>query len=191
VSEIHDHYHRWSQAHDVVYLNGSRTHMDGVDFCGATGWHDFQAGAPISTSVQIQTWLTRISDSHNIDWGEPSRANNWKRVLLQAHEDAQRLQALAKCTLWPKVLITHHIPHRQLVKTTADPAWNALNGSFCNTQLENVQDPSIRVWCFGHTHFMYDKDIGSVRYVCNPRGYRGENPNWQPQTIEVSTQETV
>lgn len=50
--------------------------------------------------------------------------------------------------------------------------------------LEEYSD-TILVWCHGHTHAKADTVIGGTRVVCNPRGYPGENPNWEPLTIEV------
>jgi hypothetical protein len=86
----------------------------------------------------------------------------------------------------PKVMVTHHIPHRACtIFQPGDQIWNALNGSFCNTLMERINDPSVKAWCFGHTHYNWDKDINGIRYICNPRGYRGEKSHWEPVEVEV------
>lgn len=35
------------------------------------------------------------------------------------------------------------------------------------------QYASLHTWCYGHTHYNNDQRIGSVRLVCNQRGYKG------------------
>jgi hypothetical protein len=32
----------------------------------------------------------------------------------------------------------------------------------------------------GHTHSPFDYQVGATRIVCNPKGYSGENPNFDP-----------
>ena len=185
VPEIVDHYRRWSQAHDIHFLHRSSVTMDGVEFVGTTGWHDFVAGEPISFEDQIQAWNRGIRDSRVIDWAVSFPEVPWQRMMHEARLEADALSHMVMNNDLPKVVVTHHIPQRSFVMKKPDPGWNALNGSFCNTLLETVQDPSIRVWCFGHTHMTWDHDLGGVRYVCNPRGYPNEVPNWQPREIEV------
>ena len=182
VTELYDHYTRWFKAHDVHFLHRGAVEIDGVQFVGGTGWHDFQSGAPLSYDTQVNAWKNYISDSRYINWNTDKP---YQSVLEASVLDADAIaQNVASNTL-PKVIVTHHIPHRNCVLFKPDPIWNALNGSFCNTKLENIKDPSIKAWCFGHTHYQWDKQIGDTRYLCNPRGYPGENPNWTPIEVEI------
>jgi len=48
--------------------------------------------------------------------------------------------------------------------------------------------PQIKVWTHGHTHDPFDYMIGSIRIVCNPRGYDGHEDRadqFKLQYIEV------
>lgn len=186
VPEIVDHYRRWSEEHGIYFLHRSSVELDGVEFVGSTGWHDFEAGNPIPFDQQVLTWKRNMPESHLIPWDLTGHAITWQRVLKEAQLEQAAIHALVVNNSLPKVVVTHHVPNRQFLQYRTDRIWNALNGAFCNTLLEQVKDPSIRVWCFGHTHYTWDRDFDGVRFVCNPKGYHGENPSWQPREIEVN-----
>ena len=184
VDEIYGHYARWSQAHDIHFLNRTSVVMDGVEFVGATGWHNFDAGPYLKFDDQVQAWLEGINDSRCIRWCN-DRKMSWKCVLEAALTDAAYIREAVKQNALPKVVITHHIPHRNFVKVTLDQYWNLLNGSYLNTELETCVDPSIRAWCFGHTHNRMDREQDGIRYLNNARGYPRENATWFPVEVEV------
>lgn len=184
VDEIYDHYQRWSTVHGVHFLHRSSMTMDGVEFVGATGWHNFDAADYLSFDDQVSAWQDSMNDSRYINWGSHAQGD-FKPVLQAALDDADYIRQAVCANDLPKVVLTHHIPHRNLVKVTHNMMWNLLNGSFLNTELETCVDPTVRAWCFGHTHFRSDQDIQGVRYLNNARGYPGENPSWQPVEIEV------
>lgn len=184
VAEIYDHYARWSIAHDVHFLNRSSCVISGVQFVGATGWHNFDAAPDLTFDDQTQAWQDHMNDSRHIRWEHDSKPA-WTKVLQAALDDAEYIRNAVSANDTPKVVLTHHIPHRKFVKTTHMSMWNLLNGSFLNTELETCAHDSIKVWCFGHTHYRFDSDVNRIRYVNNARGYRHENPNWFPVEIEV------
>jgi Icc-related predicted phosphoesterase len=39
------------------------------------------------------------------------------------------------------------------------------------------------LWLHGHIHANRDYQVGSTRVVCNPRGYPGENADFDPRFI--------
>lgn len=182
VAEIYDHYARWSVAHDVHFLHRASVVVDGVQFVGVTGWHNFDADPQFRFEDQVQAWQDHMMDAQYINW---STTPAWKGVMEAAQADAAYVKQAIDQNELPKVIISHHIPHRDLVKVTTNHTWNLLNGSFLNTDLESCVNHSVKTWCFGHTHFRFDQDIQGVRYVNNARGYPRENPSWQPVEIEV------
>jgi predicted phosphodiesterase len=184
VSEIYDHYARWSQAHDVHFLHRADVIMDGVQFVGVTGWHNFDAAPYLRFEDQVQAWQDGMNDSRYINWG-PDTFGDFKPVLTAALDDADYLRDIVGLNDVPKVILSHHIPHRDLVKVTGNPGWNLLNGSFLNTELETVRHSSVKVWCYGHTHFREDRVIDGIRHVNNARGYPRENSSWSPVEIEI------
>lgn len=185
VPEIYAHYKAWSAAHGVHFLDGDAVTLSGIQFVGATGWHNFDAAPYLSFDAQVEAWQMGMPDAPYIRWHEGYEVN-FKPVLQKALEDALKLRELVRSNPDPKVVITHHVPHRNLMRFSSNnPSFNLLNGSFLNTELETVVDPSVKAWCYGHTHWRDDRMIGLVRYVNNARGYRGENDSWKPVEIEV------
>lgn len=184
VAEIYDHYQRWSNHHDIHFLHRNSVILDGVEFVGATGWHNFDAAPYLHFEDQVQAWQDSMNDARCIRWFDDNR-DGYKGVLEAALDDSDYIRGHVKSNNLPKVVITHHIPHRNFVKVTTNHLWNLLNGSYVNTELETCMDPSIRAWCFGHTHNRVDKDLNGVRYLNNARGYPRENPSWTPVEVEV------
>lgn len=86
------------------------------------------------------------------------------------------------------VVVTHMAPCEE----TLNPEYE---GHFSNEWYFNPHfrllmkeySDQIHVWCHGHTHASNEAVVEGVRVVCNPRGYPGENPEWEPKTIEINT----
>jgi len=88
------------------------------------------------------------------------------------------------------IVVTHMAPVRETLiwKGEADPNWDRSNAFYQNVYMAEVlreNADKILVWCHGHTHRPADVIVDGVRVVCNPRGYPGENPDWQPLNITV------
>ncbi len=134
VTEIYDHYARWSKAHDIEFLDGNSTQIDNGDekitIIGATGWHDFVSGGQYTTEQQVEAWSQYLNDARHINWGKPK---DWHAVMAKAAKDAADINTLVKTTEGPLVVMTHHIPRREFaMQNPADMIWTQLNGSFVN-----------------------------------------------------------
>lgn len=84
------------------------------------------------------------------------------------------------------IVVTHTAP----CKETLDPKFDGWysNEWYFNPYMRDLLTEfkdQIHVWCHGHTHAKNEAIVEGVRVVCNPRGYPGENPDWEPMTIEV------
>ena len=184
VDEIYEHYARWSQENGIYFLNRSAVVHDGVTFVGATGWHDYVAGAPFSMEAQANAWANYLNDSRCIKWARDE--SSWKSPLFAATADAAAIKNLVNWATGPTVVVTHYLPHRNFSwQKPHDRIWTALHGSFVNTVLEDIQDPKIRYWIYGHTHQRSMRDMGPTTYVCNARGYPHENERWEPIVLEI------
>ena len=185
VAEIYDHYRRWSDANGITFLHRRAEMINGVKFVGATGWHDFRGGEPYSTEDQIKVWYDILNDN-TIRWQKGLLAPDHLKPMDAGLRDWEAITNLVLGSTDPVVVITHHIPHRRFLwQKPHDRVWTMLHGSFVNTRMESIVDPSIKYWIYGHTHQRGMMDIGSTTYVCNAKGYHGENPRWEPLILEV------
>jgi predicted phosphodiesterase len=183
VHEVYDHYTRWSNAHDIHFLNRSSIVVQGVEFIGTTGWHNFDSHESLSQKSQIEAWQEFMWDSHCVHWNDPYP---YKAVLRQAQLDADYIRSTIKTNELPKVVVTHHIPQSRFVKFTNSLEWNLLNGSFLNTWLSDCVNDSVKCWCFGHTHFRVRETYNGVDFINNARGYGHESADWKPLVVEVA-----
>ena len=78
------------------------------------------------------------------------------------------------------VVCSHHAPsHSSIHYTYKQPRYSTMNGAFVSNLDEFIMDhPQIKLWTHGHVHNVFDYTIGETRVVCNPRGYPGENTEW-------------
>jgi len=184
MAEMVAYYRKWSHAHDIDFLHRQGVNIQGVNFLGATGWHDYVAGAPLTEADQIKAWYNIIRDTV-IPWQGHGQPDHTQPVLAGA-ADVQALQTLLDQAQGPCVMVTHHLPHRDLCwHKPHDLAWTALHGSFVNTGLESIRDEKIKLWIYGHTHQRGSRRIGGQRYMCNARGYPGENSLWTPVVFDI------
>lgn len=180
-----DHYARWCGEHGVIFMHRSRITLNGVTFVGATGWHDYRAGEPYATEDQIKVWYDCLNDTQ-IRWNKNAIRPDHLAPFDAGVRDWEHIRDSVSSATGPVVVITHHLPHRRLSwQRPHDRIWTMLHGSFVNTRMEFIQDPRIRYWIYGHTHQRNMLDINGMTYVCNAKGYRGENDNWSPIMLEV------
>lgn len=185
VPSILVHYRRWSDANGIHFLHRSKVEIDGVTFVGATGWHDYRGGEPYSTDDQIKVWYDILND-RMIKWQKGLIKPDHLKPFDAGVKDWEYIRDCVSSVEGPTVVVTHHVPHRRLLwQKPHDRVWTMLHGSFANTRMESIVDPKIRYWIYGHTHQRNMVDIGDTTYVCNARGYHGENKNWEPVVLEV------
>ena len=188
VAEMVLYYQQWSTAHDVDFLHRSSVTIQGMNFVGATGWHNYVAGTPLSTNSQIDAWYHSMRDTV-IPWQGYDKPDHTQPAIAGA-ADVQALQSLVNQLPGPIVVVTHHLPRRELCwQRRQDTAWTALHGSFANTAMESIHDEKIKLWIYGHTHRRGVNTINGQEYVCNARGYPGENNWWQPVLVDVNDTE--
>jgi hypothetical protein len=71
------------------------------------------------------------------------------------------------------VVVGHHSPSKKSTKPQYEND-KILNGAYSSELSEFILDhPQIKLWTHGHTHHVFDYNIGDTRILCNPRGYHG------------------
>jgi Icc-related predicted phosphoesterase len=82
------------------------------------------------------------------------------------------------------VVVGHHAPSKKSVKPRyAEDV--EMNGAY-SSDLEDfiLAHPQIKLWTHGHTHDVFDYNIGNTRIVCNPRGYIGYESRAEEFTLK-------
>lgn len=175
----------------ITYLDGIRSARFGdVLFIGANGWYDFKANKMLSRDAQHSFWKSDSNDSKAIRYDPQGYPD--KLALSQAKSLAFQVErAQDDDSIREIIVVTHTVPHEKGGVPDTHP-WGYLNGAYHNTEMHRVVDADVNqkisTWVFGHTHFFYDFDDGHIRYVNNPRGYRGErrSPTYE-SLVQIDT----
>ncbi len=124
-------------------------------------------------------------------WYAPPNAHEWvdfRRTLWLAEAlpamHRRDTELLRKTMSIARIVMTHMLPSYACVdpEYDGDPTNRYYVNDF-HAELEAGKGPPL--WVHGHTHKRMDRVIGKTRVVCNPYGYPGENPRWEPMIVEV------
>jgi len=169
---------------NVTVLEKEAVEYNGVLFLGGTLWTDMNKNDELT--------LYHMKSMMN-DYRQVTMLNEAKNVyhrLIPEHTVAEHVKTKqlfrffleenrAKKNL-PVVVCTHHSPS----KVSTHPRYThdvIMNGAYSSDLSEFILDhPEIKVWTHGHTHDMFDYQIGDTRIICNPRGYK----NYEQQAEE-------
>ncbi len=161
---------------NVTVLEKEACEYRGVLFLGGTLWTDM--------NNFDQLTLYHMKSMMN-DYRQVTMLNEAKSVyhrLVPEHTTTEhvRTKELFKFYLeenrrretpLPVVVLTHHAPS----KLSTHPHYandTIMNGAYSSDLSEFILDnPEIKFWTHGHTHHVFDYNIGDCRIICNPRGY--------------------
>jgi len=177
---------------NIHYLDGENEFISGDTlFIGACGWYDFNMAEGYTFSSQIANWKKTHPDYSESAFGKKTMPQHL--AYKQATElSRQVLRAQENPDIKNIVVATHMVPHEKgLIQNRAHP-WYHMNGAFGNSMMRWVWEADfkhkINTWVFGHTHFTYDFMENGIRFVCNPRGYGGEQwKNSQRHILQIDT----
>ena len=154
--------------------------IDGVKFVGATLWTNQNNGCPITEST-LRGGLNdyrviQLNDSGTYRKLNPKDTLREFMVSLNfIDEQTENEEEVVVCT--------HHAPSLQSI-TERFKNDHYLNGGYVSDLNEFVYNrPNIKLWTHGHVHSSHDYMIGETRIACNPRGYNGENPEFDDQKL--------
>jgi Icc-related predicted phosphoesterase len=192
----HEHYHgkfdksagiiretiRYLNIHNIHLLDRDIKEIDGVHFVGGTMWTDCNKGDPM-TQYHLEHCMTdfrviRIA-GENFKKFLPMRTvmeftktrDYFKTVIENLPKDAKI------------VVCSHHAPsHLSIHEIYKNDT--LMNGGYSSDLSEFILDhPQIKLWTHGHMHNNFDYMIGDTRVVCNPKGYPGENGDFENNLI--------
>ena len=142
--------------------------VEDVTYILATLWGD--GGFTVVDQMAIQYSLNdfRLIESTP---GDAFSVNHMRSLYQFQSAQIRQYVELAK---GKSVVITHHLPSRQLVSERFAIHGEGINGGFvgaCDNWLQYVT-PSL--WIHGHTHDKIVTNVFGMDVRCNPTGYRGE-----------------
>lgn len=135
-------------------------------------------------------------------WDNPMHAqtagvliNDFQLIKIGGHrftpDDCTRLhsesvQFLHDSDLPVDVVVTHFAPSVQSIHPQYNaPSLAVVNPYFCNRDEGTISKLNPKLWIHGHTHASMDYVYEGCRVVCNPRGYRRENREFDPGKVVV------
>lgn len=176
----HEHYTNLSRRRDIRETSARfrerypwLREIEGVRFILRNGWYYV---------TDESLWAGYMNDRKYC-------ATSAKEINALADQDVTYIQQeLENC---------RDIQVKAVVVTHTSPCLDTLNpeyeGHYSNDwyynpkmgQLMGEFSDVILTWNHGHTHAPADKVVAGVRVICNPRGYPGENPSWEPLVVEI------
>jgi predicted phosphodiesterase len=171
---------------NVYFMENDIKTISDTTFIGCTLWTDMNKGDPLTAHA--------ISDMMN-DYRVIRHDELGYTKLRPAHtvsrfrKSVQYIRTMIEGKFEEKfVVVGHHSPstqsiHEKYIKDTI------MNGAYASDLSEFILDnPQIKLWTHGHTHYPFDYMIGDTRIVCNPRGYVGyekDADNFKLKYLEV------
>jgi DNA repair exonuclease SbcCD nuclease subunit len=182
----HEFYHgRWSASLDhlreactsysnVYFLENDIKVINEVSFIGATLWTDCNKGDPLTLHA-LSDMMNDYRVIRNDDLGytklRPAHTAERHRYTLSYLK-----QILPDMKDKKVVFVGHHGPSSMSTHPRYANDY-LMNGGYRSDLSELILDnPQIVLWTHGHMHDPFDYMIGTTRVVCNPRGYKGADP---------------
>lgn len=182
----------------IDLLQNDAIEIGGVRFVGGTMWSDWSL-LPAGWSRRMAMMMSQKGWVDRAWVSERNYHNDFREILFGGRTSKYRLTPSQSIELHREsydffartletpfagetVCITHTAPASS-VRERGVHSW--LYGS---TDIESLmQGPTApALWIHGHVHELLDYVIGGTRVLCNPRGYPGENPAFDPvMTIDV------
>lgn len=195
--------HQYVQKHPNIHLlHDSSVVIDGVRFVGGTLWTDYALGAEATPGegrdrdiAYAMRHASGLLNDHRVierTDDEPITGRSASNVWMPA--DARQAHFVTRWHLefvlstefdGPTVVVTHHAP--SVLSVAPRFKDSPLNPAFASDLTDLIWQHVPDLWIHGHVHDLFDYELGDTRVVCNPRGYGGENPAFDPGlVIEVS-----
>ncbi|GAB5429389.1 MAG: metallophosphoesterase [Devosia indica] len=169
-------YHGWR--HDVQMLDDMTWTVGDVRFVGATLWTDYDLyGRPDEAMKAARAGM----NDHRLIGIERRRFVPADALQLHKQSVAYLDATLSEPFDGETVVVTHHCPHPGSVHSVY--AGDPVTPAFCSDLSELIERHQPALWLHGHTHSSFDYEAGNTRIVCNPRGYPGENRDFDPALV--------
>jgi len=157
----------------VTVLDDECVSIDGVCFFGGTLWTDFALFGDDDTQRAIEAARASMADFRRIRVPPTYRRFTPEDARRACRRSQAKLRAALDSETPPAVVVTHHLPLRALVDTKY--ADDPLSPAFASHLPSLAHHEAVDLWLYGHSHQAVDVVDNGTRFVCNPRGYPGED----------------
>lgn len=167
---------------NVCLLDNDTKDIDGIRFVGGTMWTDCNKGDPM-TQYHLEQCMNDFRVIRIASEGFKKFLP--KRTIVEHLKTKDYIKTVVESSSenMPIVVCTHHAPSFLSIHEMYKHD-HLMNGGYASDLSDIMLDqPRIKLWTHGHMHQCFDYKIGDVRVVCNPKGYPGENNNFNPQLI--------
>jgi predicted phosphodiesterase len=160
------------------FLNDSSFRTKDVEFIGCTLWSNFDlAPDPLKFEWLVQMAINdfdciKTSPENVFTPQDCRRLNEHSRRFLQ---DTLHSNFKGK-----RVIVTHFLPSQRSIHAQYNSS--LINPYFC-CNCESLMGPDVALWVHGHTHSSMNYQIAGTRVVANPRGYYGENKEFDGKLV--------
>jgi predicted phosphodiesterase len=150
-------------------------------FAGCSLWTDYQVFGTQNTATAMRAAWRGLNDHRLITWTKKpwTRLRPEQAALMHSASKAFLTETLATPFPGPSIVVCHH-GHRQ----SAHPQFQTdiLTAAYVSN-LTFIEEFQPELFIHGHVHWPFDYHVGRTRILCNPRGYPGENPNFNPALV--------
>lgn len=171
---------------DVRVLHGAATEVAGVRIIGATLWTDLQLYPEFVHLAQTMV-SAYMQDYRAILASKKTRFTIDDMLERHAKDKAAILNTLNKPFEGPTIVMTHHMPVRDLIapwRTIGGHDKRAMNNGFACDLWPEIKGFDIHSWIWGHSHegenWEGPGDQGPIQFITNQRGYPGEGVGFDP-----------
>ena len=174
---------------DIRVLHGATTVVAGVRIIGATLWTDLQLYPEFDDLARIMV-SAYMQDYRAIRTAPDTCFTIDDMLSRHAQDKAVILAALRNPHDGPTVVMTHHLPLRELIapwRTIGGHEKRAMNNGFACDLCDEIRGFDIDSWIWGHSHEgegrTVEGDHGPIRFVTNQRGYPSEEVAFDPAFV--------
>ncbi len=178
------HARKQAPLYGVHLLEDSIVILGGVRFIGATLWTDYELFGEHTVAHAMNVANQGLNDHRRIAWSkEPwQRFRPQEALLLHRRSHGFITAALAgPFDGGATVVVTHHAPHPR--STHSRYGSDLLSAAYVSDLTATIETGTPELWVHGHVHESFDYCVGATRVLCNPHGYGGENPNFDPALV--------
>jgi Icc-related predicted phosphoesterase len=149
---------------NVVLLDDSVEHYQGVGFYGATLWTNFYN----ENIIEVLYAKKFMNDFYAI-------SNNTTDKIINKNKETLDWLYNIELVSNKNIMISHHLPHRKCISERFKN--NPVNGSFVCDVPEDIIN-KFDFWIHGHSHDSLEIYINRTKVIRNPVGYPSESKNF-------------